>query len=64
MSFAGVAVYIEEDDRNIELITNNMEWEVATIAELYKRRWLIETFFKLMKQNLQIKTFWEQVRMM
>lgn len=29
----------------------------ATIAELYKRRWLIETFFKLIKQNLQIKTF-------
>ena len=57
IEFRRVAVYIEEDDRNIELITNNMEWEAATIAELYKRRWLIETFFKLMKQNLQIKTF-------
>ena len=52
-----IAVYIEQDDRTIELITNNMEWSAATIAELYKRRWLIETFFKLVKQNLQIKTF-------
>jgi IS4 transposase len=52
-----VAVYIEEDDRVIVLITNNLEWSAATIAELYKRRWLIETFFKLIKQNLQIKTF-------
>ena len=52
-----VCVYIEEDDRIIVLITNNLEWSAATIAELYKRRWLIETFFKLIKQNLQIKTF-------
>jgi len=52
-----VTVYIEEDDRTIVLITNNLEWSAATIAELYKRRWLIEIFFKLIKQNLQIKTF-------
>ena len=52
-----VVVYIEEDKRVIVLITNNLEWSATTIAELYKRRWLIETFFKLIKQNLQIKTF-------
>ena len=52
-----VCVYIEEDNREIVLITNNLDWTAATIAELYKRRWLIETFFKLIKQNLQIKTF-------
>ncbi len=52
-----VAVYIPEDNRTVELITNNMMWSAATIAELYRRRWLIETFFKLIKQNLQIKTF-------
>lgn len=34
-----------------------MLWSAATIAELYRRRWIIETFFKLIKQNLQIKTF-------
>ena len=52
-----VVVYIEEGNRTVELICNNLEWSAATIAELYKRRWLIETFFKLIKQNLQIKTF-------
>ena len=52
-----VVVYIEEENRTVELICNNLEWSAATIAELYKRRWLIETFFKLVKQNLQIKTF-------
>ena len=56
-----VVVYIPEEknteDRVIVLITNNLEWEAATIAELYKIRWSIETFFKLIKQNLQIKTF-------
>ncbi len=52
-----VYVYIEEDKRVIVLVTNNLQWSASTIAELYKRRWLIETFFKLIKQNLQIKTF-------
>jgi len=57
VEFRRVVVYIEEDNRTVELITNNLEWSAATIGELYKRRWLIETFFKLIKQNLQIKTF-------
>ena len=57
VEFRRVVVYIEDDNRVIVLITNNLEWSAATIAELYKRRWLIETFFKLIKQNLQIKTF-------
>lgn len=56
-----VAVFIEDEKtkqwREIEIITNNLEWSAATIAELYKLRWSIEIFFKLIKQNLQIKTF-------
>jgi hypothetical protein len=56
-----VAVYIKDEKtkevRTIEVITNNLEWSAATIAALYKMRWLIETFFKLIKQNLQIKSF-------
>ncbi|MDY0144155.1 MAG: IS4 family transposase [Bacteroidales bacterium] len=57
VEFRRVVVYIEEGNRTVELICNNLMWSAATIAELYKRRWLIETFFKLIKQNLQIKTF-------
>jgi hypothetical protein len=52
-----IVVYIEDGNRTIEMITNNMNWEAATIGELYKRRWKIEEFFRLIKQNLQIKTF-------
>lgn len=52
-----VVVYDVENDRTIEVLTNNFEWEAATVAALYKKRWDIELFFKAMKQNLQIKTF-------
>ncbi len=52
-----VVVYIKERNETIEVITNNLEWEAATIAALYKRRWQIEVFFKLIKQNLHLKTF-------
>lgn len=52
-----VSVYKEDENKVIEIISNNLDWEAATIADLYKRRWKIEIFFKLMKQNLQIKTF-------
>lgn len=41
----------------IEIITNNLDWNARTIADLYKKRWDIELFFKAIKQNLQIKTF-------
>ena len=52
-----VVLYIEKDNRTVELITNNLEWSAATIGELYRRRWLVETFFKLIEKNLQLKTF-------
>ena len=52
-----VVVYDAENDRTIELITNNFEWSANTVSQLYKRRWNIELFFKALKQNLQVKTF-------
>jgi len=53
-----VHVYKEDENKVIAIITNQLDWEYNTIAELYKKRWDIELFFKAMKQNLQIKTFW------
>lgn len=52
-----VHVYKEDENKVIEIITNQLDWSARTIAELYKKRWDIELFFKAMKQNLQIKTF-------
>jgi IS4 transposase len=52
-----VHVYKEDENKVVEIITNNLEWSARTIADLYKKRWDIELFFKAMKQNLQIKTF-------
>ena len=55
--FRLVTVYKEDENKEIYLITNQIDWQAITIADLYKKRWDIEIFFKLMKQNLQIKTF-------
>lgn len=52
-----VYVYKEDENKVIEVITNQLDWSARTIADLYKKRWDIELFFKAMKQNLQIKTF-------
>jgi hypothetical protein len=51
------AVYDEKNDKVIVIISNQLTWDAATIADLYKKRWDIELFFKALKQNLQVKTF-------
>jgi hypothetical protein len=53
-----VHVYKEDQNKVIAIITNQLDWEYNTIAQLYKKRWDIELFFKALKQNLQVKTFW------
>lgn len=53
-----VHVYKEDENKVVAIITNQLDWEYNTIAELYKKRWDIELFFKAIKQNLQVKTFW------
>ncbi|MCO5267282.1 MAG: IS4 family transposase [Brumimicrobium sp.] len=52
-----VHVYKPDENKVIEIITNQLEWKARTIADLYKKRWDIELFFKAIKQNLQLKTF-------
>jgi len=41
----------------LEFISNLMGYEVLTIAQLYKNRWVIEVLFKQIKQNFELKYF-------
>ena len=52
-----VVVWDEENQREIELLTNHLSFGATTIGKIYRDRWEIELFFKLLKQNLKIKTF-------
>lgn len=52
-----VVVYDAENDKILELITNNLSWTAETISQLYKARWDIEVFFKALKQLFRVKSF-------
>lgn len=52
-----VVVWDPEKEREIELLTNHLDFGSSTIAAIYKERWQIELFFKALKQNLKVKTF-------
>jgi len=52
-----VAVWDMENEREIVLLTNHLEFGATTIAAIYRDRWKIELFFKALKQNLKIKSF-------
>lgn len=52
-----VTYYDEENDKEYRFITNQLEWDSQTIADIYKERWQVELFFKWIKQNLKIKSF-------
>ena len=52
-----VVVWDAENEREIVLLTNLMDFGSTTIAAIYKERWQIELFFKALKQNLTVKSF-------
>ena len=52
-----VALWDDNNQQTIELITNNTKWSANTIGELYKARWEVEIFFRDIKQQLHIKSF-------
>ena len=53
-----IKFYDADQNRTLIFLTNHLEFQAVTIAELYKHRWKIELFFKWIKQHLKIKTFW------
>ena len=52
-----VVVWDKEEEREIVLLTNHLDFGATTISAIYKDRWQIELFFKALKQNLKVKTF-------
>jgi len=52
-----IVVWDEDNQREIVLLTNHLDFGATTIAEIYRERRQIELFFKALKQNLRVKTF-------
>jgi DDE family transposase/uncharacterized protein DUF4372 len=52
-----ITVWDQQRQKELPILTNNLDWPAHVVAELYQRRWKIELFFKALKQNLQVKTF-------
>ena len=50
-------VEIDGVEREMEFLTNNLQWSPRSIADLYRCRWQIEVFFKQIKQTLQLADF-------
>jgi len=49
--------------REMEFLSDNLEWSAQTIVDLYRCRWDIEVFFKEIKQTLQLADFWDTMPM-
>src|ERR1019366_3195116 len=52
-----IVAWDDQNEREIVLQTNLLEFGAPTIAAIYKQRWQIELFFKALKHNLTVKTF-------
>lgn len=52
-----IVVWDADNEREIVLLTNHLEFGATTLSAIYKDRWEIELFFKALKQNLKVKTF-------
>jgi len=50
-------VEVDGKEREMEFLSNNLEWSAQSIVDLYKCRWQIEVFFKQIKQTLQLADF-------
>jgi hypothetical protein len=50
-------VEVDGQEREMEFLTNHMEWSAQTITDLYRSRWAIEVFFKQIKQTLKLADF-------
>jgi len=40
-------VEVDGKEREMEFLTNNLQWSASSVADLYRCRWQIEVFFKI-----------------
>jgi hypothetical protein len=52
-----VRVLKDGQEMDLELLTNQLEWQASSVADLYRCRWEIEVFFRQLKQTLQVCDF-------
>ena len=50
-------VEVDGQGREMEFLTNNMDWRPQSVADLYRSCWTIEVFFKQIKQTLKLADF-------
>lgn len=50
-------VVMTETGKRLRILSNDLDTPAQEIANLYKRRWMIELFFRTMKQTLRITRF-------
>ena len=48
----------EEKKKSVTLLTNNFEFTVEDITEIYRLRWAIESLYKQLKQNFPLHFFY------
>ncbi len=51
-------VIFDEKKKPVILLTNNFEFTVGDISEIYRLRWAIESLFKQLKQNFPLHFFY------
>ena len=59
---ARIITYVDikkgKSPRLIQLLTNDFDMPLATIVDIYRRRWQIESLFKQIKQNFPLRYFY------
>jgi IS4 transposase len=53
-----VEIWEKNSAKSVVLLTNNFEFSVEDLREIYRRRWAIETLYKQLKQNFQLHFFY------
>lgn len=51
-------VIFDERKKPVALLTNNPDFSVEDISEIYRRRWAIESLYKQLKQNFPLHFFY------